>query len=189
MKKQLNLIEEIKKNISSAAGFFDGIAMMSMNPGIQNISQMFHGRIEEAMNQLVELEEIIKTEINEVEYSYEYNMQQLKRCIKEINILQDYPRLGSKTYLYIPENQAEIFYDLFDLEDLKIEDENGKLQKFYIYSQIDDCKKFHNYTMIIGEKEEIYFYQWLEDNILKFNPDCLELLRNTFISYKKRDKI
>ena len=196
MKKQLNLIEEIKKNISSATGFFDGVAMMSMNPGIQNISQMFHERIEEAMNQLLELENVIKDKDNEKieekkkekKDSYEYNIQQLKRCIEEINIFQDYPKLGSKEYLYIPENQIDLFFDLFDLEELKLESINGESQKFFIYSQIDEDKKFHNYTMIIGEKDEIYFYQWLEDNISKFNPNCLDLLRNTFVSYRKRNK-
>ena len=66
MKNELNLteitetIEEIKRNLSSATGFFDGLAMMSMNPGASNISEQFHSRIEDTFKLLDSLESKLK---------------------------------------------------------------------------------------------------------------------------------
>ena len=60
MKKFEEKIEEIKANLSSCTGFFDGLVMMNNNPGTQNISKMFNDRMEEVFKELNELKESLK---------------------------------------------------------------------------------------------------------------------------------
>jgi len=119
--------------------------------------------------------------------AYVENMQKLKRILNLINFKINYPKLGGKEYLFIPSSQRELFYDLFDLEGVKVDINQSSFDKFNIYSQIDEKDKIHNWVYINDVKNinTIYFYPWLENIVKTFDPENDRIVNKTFISFRK----
>jgi len=108
---------------------------------------------------------------------------ELKKTINKNknNILKNYPKKDSKEYLFISSDLKDLFYFLFDLEELKLECmmPNCKFD-FFILSQ-SDGEKIYNYTQIIGNYEKIYFYPWLSEVL----PEYQNLIEKAFVEFKK----
>jgi len=109
---------------------------------------------------------------------------ELKKIIDENkeNILKKYPKKDSNSYLFISKDLKDLYYFLFDLEELKLECMlPGCNFDFFILSQSDN-EKIYNYTQVIGDYDKIYFYPWLCEVL----PEYQKIIEQAFIDFKKK---
>ena len=64
MKKIEDDLNEIRNELRSVTGLFDGLLMMSNNPGVDNISKMFHSNVKNIFDRLYSIELRIKEKCN-----------------------------------------------------------------------------------------------------------------------------
>ena len=96
-------------------------------------------------------------------------------------LLKNYPKKDSKEYLFISQELKDLFYFLFDLEELKLECMLPTCKfDFFILSQ-SDSEKIYNKTHVAGDYDKIYFYPWLIEQF----PEEQELIQKAFVDFKK----
>ena len=113
------------------------------------------------------------------------SIKKLKELINENydSIIKNFPKKDSKEYLFISSELKDLFYFLFDLEELKLECMMPTCKfDFYILSQ-SDGDKIYNYTQVIGDYEKIYFYPWLSEQLNEYQ----NIVQKAFIDFKKNN--
>ena len=116
------------------------------------------------------------------------NIKKLKILIDQNKdkIFKEFPKKDSKEYLFISSELKNLYYFLFDLENLKLEClESSCKFDFYILAQAKD-KKIYNYTQIIGEYDKIYFYPFLKELLQDIDKD--DVVTKAFVEYKKNQE-
>jgi hypothetical protein len=118
------------------------------------------------------------------------NIQKLKDLINKNKdlLFSKFPKKDSKEFLFISKDLKNLYYFLFDLEDLKLDCMHPTCKfDFYILAQVDNDQKIYNYTQVIGDYEKIYFYPFIKEVLSEFDSE--NIIDKAFIDFKKNSEI